>query len=325
MIRRDLLALLGGLLAGSAVSAGEASGGRFEPKAPVRLVVPNEPGGGMDIVARLLVSSLARLWSPYNVVVEYHPGAGTALGTQHVARSRPDGHTLGIIATPHVINPSIRPLAFDPEKDLTPVCRIGTADLLLSCAPAFEAASLAEAIARARAHPGKYNCATAGTGSAMHFTLEMLKQRAGLDLVHVPFKGAGPAFIEVAEGRIEFLVEPVFSSLPHVKAGRLKPLATTGRRRSRQLPQIPTLAESLPGFHAESFFGLVAPGGLDPSVAERIHRDVIAAMSAPEVASRIEAIGIAASPMGPTEFADFLSSEIRRWREVAKAAGLSAN
>ncbi|HVZ46694.1 MAG TPA: tripartite tricarboxylate transporter substrate-binding protein [Ramlibacter sp.] len=323
MFRRDFLSFLGGAACAPALAQGNvAQTGRFQPGAPVRLVVPNDPGGAMDIIARLLASALAPLWSPANVIVDYHPGAGTVLGTNFVAKSRPDGLTIGMIATPHVINPAIRSLPFDPERDFVPLTRIGTSDLLLSASPAFGADRLADALARVKANPGKYSCATAGAGSSMHFALEMLKQRAGLELLHVPFKGSGPAFIELAAGRIEFLVEPVFSSMPHVKAGRLVPLATSGRQRSRYLPQVPTLAETFPGLFVESFFGLVAPGGTDGTVAQHIAADVATALANPQVAERTDAIGIAVAPMPPAEFAAFLSSQTERWREVAKKAGM---
>jgi tripartite-type tricarboxylate transporter receptor subunit TctC len=323
MLRRDFLSLLAAAGWRPANAQGHVAAGHFRPGRNVRLIVPNEPGGAMDIIARLLASALAPLWKPASVIVDYRPGAGTVVGTDFVAKSHADGLTLGIIATPHVINPAIRKLPYDPEKDVVPVCRLGTSDLLLSCSPEMGVATLGEAIARVKSRPHTYSCATAGAGSSMHFALEMLKQRASIDLLHVPFKGSGPAFIEVASGRIDFLVEPVFSSMPHVKAGRLVPLATSGHERSRFLPQVPTLAETYPGLYAESFFGLVAPRGTDPAVADRIAADVATALGDPAVAARVHEIGIAVALMRPQEFAGFLSSETRRWSEVAKKAGMS--
>lgn len=289
----------------------------------VRLVVPNPPGGGTDLVARLLVAGLSRVWPDVQPVVDYRPGAGMSIGTAHVARAKPDGSTLGLIATPHVINPWLMKLPYDTERDLLPISRVGTSDLLLACSPQFGATELGDALSRVRANPGRFNCATGGQGSSMHLTLELLKQRAGLQLEHVPFKGAAPALVELISGRMEFMIEPVFSSLPYVRDGRMVPLATTGRSRSRHLPQVPALHEVFPGLIAQSFFGVIAPGGMEAELAAHIHAGLVASLSGETAQTQIATIGFDPAILGPQAFREFLAVELSRWREVARRANLA--
>ena len=312
-------------LAKAASPSGEPRLSKFNPTRPVKLIVPYEPGGGMDILARVIEAALSQLWAPASLMMEYRPGAGTIIGTQYVAKSKPDGYTLGMIASPYVINPAIQTLPYDPEKDFSPLMKLGTSDVLLSCAPNMAFADLESALSAVKKTPGKYNCATPGVGSVMHFALEVLKQRAGLDMVHVPFNNAGKFLTEVFAGRIEFSIGTAFSALPHVRAGRLIPLATTGRGRNAFFQQTPTLAEFFPGLYAESMFGVVAPAGIDPDIAERIYQDISAVMKLPSTVDAIQSKGIHTTLMGPSDFAAFLSAEIKRWRGVAKQAGFGVS
>lgn len=322
MDRRNVLTTLfsAAALAGWTSRLGAKPGGL--PVGPIRLIVPNPPGGGTDMVARLLVSELGKVWTAAQLHIDYRPGGGTSIGTAHVARARPDGGTLGIVATPHVINPWLTKLPYDTERDLSPISRIGTSDLLLACSPQFGTGDLGEALARIRANPGRFNCATAGQGSSMHMTLELLRQRAGLRLEHVPFKGAAPAFIELMTGRVEFLVEPVFSCLPYLRDGRLVPLATTGRARNRHLPQVPTLSETFPDLVAQSFFGLVGPAGLDREAIAGIHAGVVVALSGEAARAQIASIGFDLALLAPDAFREFVGAELARWGEVARRANL---
>ena len=295
---------------------------RFEPRSPVRLIVPNAPGGPMDIVARALVQQLSARWGTASVVVDYKPGAGTMLGTEYVARAQADGHVLGVVATPVVIVPAMRSLRFDPQKDLRYVARVGTTDLLLSGSPALGVDNWVDALHRVRAHPGRYTCATAGVGSSMHFALELLKQRAQVDLLHVPFNGSAPALVELAAGRVDFLMDPVISSLPHVKPQRLIPLATTGDRRSPFLNQVPCLAETFPGLVAQSFLGLAAPGATSMDQVQAIEEDVRWVLQSTAFQERLLSLGFEVAFMGSVEFSRFVAEEQVRWSRLAQQVGL---
>jgi tripartite-type tricarboxylate transporter receptor subunit TctC len=232
------------------------AGAQTFPSKPVTLIVPNAPGGAIDILARSLQQHLQTAWGQ-SVLVEYKPGAGTVVGTDFVAKAPADGHTLCLVATPHVINPAIRQMPFDTTKDLSGITILGISNVLLSATPSLPVSTLPELIDLVNKNPGKYAYASPGSGSSMHFAVELLKQRTGMDLLHVPFKGSGPAYPEVMSGRIALLIDPLFSSLPHLKAGRLKPIAVTASRRSPLAPDIATMAETLPGFNVQSMFGMV--------------------------------------------------------------------
>lgn len=298
---------------------------QFAPRQTVRLIVPNAPGGAMDILARALCMQLSTLWQPQAVVPDYKPGAGTLLGTEVLARSRPDGHVMGVVATPLVIQPALKSLRFHPEKDLTPLARMGTSDLLLSCSPSLPTEPLNKLLERVRSRPGHYTCATAGVGSAMHMTLEMLQQRAGLELRHVPFNGAGPAFVEVAAGRVDFLIEPVFSCLPHIAQNRLRPLASTGRQRHTLLNQVPCLNESIRDLVVQSFFGLAAPAGMSPALVLALQEDLWNVMNSSAWRERLQSQGIEHAPMRASAFADYLSEQLNFWNQLANERGLRSS
>lgn len=325
MKRRDLLINLA--IAPLTCQSADDSGHRpqFSPRQTVRLIVPNAPGGAMDILARALCMQLSTLWQPQAVVPDYKPGAGTLLGTEVLARSRPDGHVMGVVATPLVIQPALKSLRFHPEKDLTPLARMGTSDLLLSCSPSLPTESLHQMLERVRSRPGHFTCATAGVGSAMHMTLEMLQQRAGLELRHVPFNGAGPAFVEVAAGRVDFLIEPVFSCLPHIAQNRLRPLASTGRQRHTLLNQVPCLNESIRGLVVQSFFGLAAPAGMPPALALALQEDLWNVMNSSAWRERLQSQGIEHAPMRASAFADYLSDQLIFWNQLANERGLRSS
>jgi len=295
---------------------------QFVPQQTVRLIVPNAPGGAMDIIARALCHQLSMLWQNQSVIPDYKPGAGTLLGTELLARSRADGHVLGMVATPLVIQPALKPVRFHIEKDLTPLVRIGTSDLLLSCSPSMESASLNQIFERVRARPGQYSCATAGLGSAMHMTLELLQQRTGMDLIHVPFNGSGPAFVELAAGRVDFLIEPVFSCLPHIAQNRLRPLASTGRQRHALLSNVPCLHESIQGLVVQSFFGLAAPGGMSQPLVRALQEDLWTVMNQGAWRERLQSQGVEHAPLRSAAFAEYLSDQSSFWARLVKERGL---
>ena len=305
------------------LSAGAAAAQNF-PSKPVTLIVPNAPGGAIDILARSLQQHLQTAWGQ-TVLVEYKPGAGTVVGTDFVAKAPADGHTLCLVATPHVINPAIRQMPFDTTKDLSGITILGISNVLLSVTPSLPVSTLPELIDLVKKNPGKYAYASPGSGSSMHFAVELLKQRTGMDLLHVPFKGSGPAYPEVMSGRIALLIDPLFSSLPHLKAGRLKPIAVTASRRSPLAPDIATMAETLPGFNVQSMFGMVVASATPRPVVQKIYSDVVQVMRRPEVTARLNELGLEPNPIAPEQFDALIKSDIERWTQLVKTANLKVD
>lgn len=293
------------------------------PSKPVTIVVPNAPGGAIDILARLLEKNLSEAWKQ-PVVVQYKPGAGTVMGTDFVAKSPPDGHTIGMVITGHMINPSLRRnMPFDTLKDLSGVSLLATSPIVITATPRLAANNVKELIALAK--KDKLSYASPGSGSSMHLGAELLKSSAGIDILHTPYKGSGGAYPDVIAGRVDLLVDPLFSSLPHIKSGGLKPIAIMSAARSPIAPEIPTVAETLPGFTVDSVFGAVVPSGTPRDVVNRISADMNKVLQAPEVRQRMAAIGL--TPVGntPEQFDAYIRSEIPRWATVVKASGATAD
>ena len=286
--------------------------------------MPNAPGGAIDILARSLQQHLQTAWGQ-TVLVEYKPGAGTVVGTDFVAKAPADGHTLCLVATPHVINPAIRQMPFDTTRDLSGITILGISNVLLSATPSLPVSTLPELIDLVKKNPGKYAYASPGSGSSMHFAVELLKQRTGMDLLHVPFKGSGPAYPEVMSGRIALLIDPLFSSLPHLKAGRLKPIAVTASRRSPLAPDIATMAETLPGFNVQSMFGMVVASATPRPVVQKIYTDVVQVMRRPEVTARLAELGLEPNPIAPEQFDALIKTDIERWTQLVKTANLKVD
>lgn len=293
------------------------------PAKPVTLVVPNAPGGAIDILARLLEKHLSDTWKQ-PVIVQYKPGAGTVMGTDFVAKSPPDGHTIGMVITGHMINPSLRKnMPFDTLKDLAGVSLLASSPIVLTSTARLPANNMKDLIALAK--KDKLSYASPGSGSSMHLGTELLKTTAGIDILHTPYKGAGGAYPDVIAGRVDLLVDPLFSSLPHIKSGGLKPIAIMSAKRSPIAPEIPTVAETLPGFVVESVFGAVVPAGTPREVVNKISADMNKVLALPEVKQRMADIGL--TPVGntPEQFDAFIRSEIPRWAQVVKASGATAD
>jgi tripartite-type tricarboxylate transporter receptor subunit TctC len=295
------------------------------PSRPVILIVPNAPGGAIDILGRLLSDQLTKLWGQ-PVVVMYKPGANTVVGTDFVARAEPDGYTLGMVVTSHVINPSLRAtLPFDTLKDLTGVSLMATAQIVISATPSLPANNIAELIALAKKEPGKLSYASPGSGSSMHLSGELLKVTAAIDMLHVPYKGSGPAYPEVISGRVPLLIDPLFSSMPHIKAGKLKPLAVTGAERDPSAPNIPTVGETLPGFNVQSMFGLVAPAATPPEIVNKVSADIATVLQSPDFKKRLNDIGMVPVGNTPAQFNAYIKTEIAKWAKLVKTTGAIAD
>ncbi len=295
------------------------------PSKPVTIIVPNAPGGAIDILARLMEKQLTDIWKQ-PVVVVYKAGAGTVIGTDFVAKAPADGHTIGMVVTSHVINPSLRKtMPFDTLKDLAGVTMLATSPIVLTAANTLPVTNLKELIALAKSKPGKLSYASPGSGSSMHLGAELLKTTADIDMLHTPYKGAGGAYPDVIAGRVDLLVDPLFSSLPHIKSGMLKPIAIMSPKRSASATNLPTFAETLPGFSVESVFGVVVASGTPRDVISKISADMNKVVQSEETRKRMAEIGL--TPVGntPAEFDAFIKAEIPKWAKVVKASGATAD
>ena len=302
------------------------------PTKPVRIVVPFPPGGTTDILARALVPELQKsLGQPF--VVENKPGAGGNVGADNVAKSAPDGYSLlmGTVGT-HGINQSIYPkLSFDPIKDFAPITLVaGVPNVLVmnpAKAQALGIANVADLIRYAKANPGKLNMASSGNGTSIHLSGELFKTLTGTYMVHFPYRGSGPAVMDLLGGSMDLMFDNLPSSLPHIKAGKLKALAVTSAQRSAALPDLPTIAEAAPpgsklkDYEASSWFGLLAPAGTPPEIVNRIAQESARALNAPALKERLLAQGAIPSGMPPAEFAAFIGAETKKWGVVVKASG----
>jgi len=293
------------------------------PAKPIHFIVPYPAGGPLDTVARLLGQKVSEsVREP--VIVENRPGAGGNIGADQVAKSAPDGYTIlmGAVAT-HAINPTLyAKIPYDPVKDFAPVTQVASTPNVLVVNPSLPVANVKEFIAYAKAHPGALNFGSGSTGSAGHLAGELFKAMAGVQMVHVPYKGAGPAMQDLIGGRIQLMFDNLASSLAQMRAGKVKALAVTTAKRSSLAPELPTIAESgLPGFDISTWFGVFSPGGTPRDVVQRLHDELVKALADPAVRETMLKLG--AEPVGstPAEFAAYIRSEARKYAEVIKASG----
>jgi tripartite-type tricarboxylate transporter receptor subunit TctC len=292
------------------------------PSKPVKLVVPFAPGGPTDTVARLVAERLQAAWKQ-PVVTDYKPGAGTMVGTEFVARSAADGYTLGMAISAHMINPALQPrIPYDTLRDLAAVSQVAMAHFGLFAHPSLPVNSVPELIAYARKNPGKLSYATPGVGTGTHLAGEMLNAMAGLDMVHVPYKGSAPAQQDVIGGRVPLLFDVLFSSMPFVRDGRLKVLALSSPKRAAANPEIPLIAETVPGFSAMSIIGIIAPAGVPRELLDRISTDIGAAVRTPELNARMVALGMEPVGSSARDYDALIRQELEKWSGVVKRAGI---
>ncbi len=319
--RRQVLGAAAAALLGTPAVRAAAPAGW--PTKPVRLIVPNVPGGGIDILARLMQGELQKIWGQ-QILVDYKPGAGTMLGTDFVAKSAPDGYTLGMVVTSHVINPSLRSkMPYDTLKDLSGVGITAVSSMLLSVSPKVPVSSLKEFIEWAKARPGKISYATPGAGSSMHMSGELLKMQTGIDMLHVPYKGSGAAYGDVFDGRVEVLIDPTFASMVHVNSGRLKPLAVLSAKRDSSAPDIPAIGETIAGFNVQSVNGIVVPSATPRDLVQKISADFARALRSEELRARLLKVGLEPVGSTPTEFDTYVRTELKRWEAVVKKANIT--
>jgi tripartite-type tricarboxylate transporter receptor subunit TctC len=293
------------------------------PSKPVRIISPFAPGGGNDTLSRLIAGSLstpARLGQ--HVIVENRPGANTILGTEFVVKSPPDGYTLIVLPNAITINPHLyRKLPFDVTKDLAPVTQIGTSPLILVVHPSFPARTTKELLAVARARPNEITNGSSGSGSLGHLVGALMDITAGTKLVHVPYKGTALAVTELLGGQIVLSFASAITVMPHIRSGRLRAIAVTGPKRSPALPDIPAIAETVPGFSAELWYAMFAPANTPADVINRLNREVGEVLAQPDIRKKLSAQGVETQTGTPQEMAKLIASDIRKWEKVVKVTG----
>ncbi|MCX7892444.1 MAG: tripartite tricarboxylate transporter substrate binding protein [Burkholderiales bacterium] len=321
MMRRILAALA---LAAALVPS--AFGQAF-PSKPIRIICPFPPGGAVDIASRAIADALSKTLGQ-TVLVENRPGAGGNLGAEIAAKSPPDGYTLFMTTSGiQAINPFLyAKLNVDPNKDLVPVIALVSLNNVLVAHPSVKANSVPELVAMAKAQPGRITGASSGSGTSVHMSLEMFKHLTGTDILHIPYKGSAPAVADLLGGQVDIMFDNIPSSLPHIKAGKLKALATTGAKRSATLPDLPTVAEAgVPGYESGVWFGLAAPAGTPRDVIAKLNAETQKAARSPDFQKRMSDLGYDMIVGTPEQMADMIKVEIARWGPVVKASGAKAD
>ena len=297
--------------------------GQSYPSKPIRLICPFPPAGAVDIASRATAHELSRILGQA-VTVENKPGAGGNLGGAEVARAAPDGYTL-LMTTSGIqaINPALyAKMPFDPNKDLVPVAPLVSLNNVLVVHPSVPAKSVKDVIALAKKDPGKWTYASSGNGTSIHMSGAMFTQMTGTDLLHIPYKGSGPAVTDLLGGQVNMMFDNIPSSLPHIKSGKLHALATTGAKRDPALPDLPTLAEAgVPGYESGVWFGLVVPAGTPREIIDRLNAAAVQATKSPEFNKRMTELGYNIIPGTPEDMAKMLKAEVARWAPIVKASG----
>jgi tripartite-type tricarboxylate transporter receptor subunit TctC len=293
------------------------------PTKPVRLVIPFPPGGSNDIVGRLVATQLSERLGK-QVVVENRGGAGGVVGTEMVSKAAPDGYTLLLISLAHAVNPWLYKLNYDPIKSFTPVAMLGSGPNVLTVHPDLPVKSAKDLVALAKQKPGELQYASAGVGSFQHLGGELFKLVAGVEILHVPFKGGGPAMIDVMGGHTKILFSSLVQTTPHIRSGKLKALGVGGKKRSPVLPDVPSIADDVPGYEAVNWWGIIAPAGTPAAIVDKLSKEIGMALNSPEVQKQFETEGADIVQMSPAEFGKFIETEMPKWERVVKEGNIRA-
>ncbi|MGB6102847.1 MAG: tripartite tricarboxylate transporter substrate binding protein [Pusillimonas sp.] len=311
------------LLATAIVGASATAAAADYPSKPIRLIVPFSAGGTSDFLARTVAEKLGADLGT-TVVVDNRPGAGGNIGSNMVANANPDGYTLvlGTVGT-HAINQSVyKDMPFDAVQDFAPISLIAAVPNMLVANPSVQANSVQELIALAKDKPGEITFASSGNGSSIHLSGEMFKSLAGVDMLHVPYKGSGPAVIDLLGGQVDIMFDNMPSALPHVQAGKLKALAVTTGERSEAAPELPTIAEEgVKDYEATAWFGLLAPAGTPADIIDKLNAEIVKILDMPDVKKRLAEQGAKAVSNSPEEFASYIKAELKKWADVVKSSG----
>jgi tripartite-type tricarboxylate transporter receptor subunit TctC len=315
------LAAVAGILA---VLAAPAAAQEDYPNKPVRVIVPFAPAGLNDILARTVAAGLTERFGK-QFIVENKTGAGGIVGSELVAKSAPDGYTLLIVSIAHAVNPALYKLPYDPHKAFAPVAILASSPNALAVYPGLPAKNLKEFIALAKAEPGKIQYGSGGVGGSLHLGMELFKLVAKVDLLHVPFRGAGPAVIDVAGGHTKAIIATVTTLAPHIRNGKLRGIAISGKNRSAVLPDLPTFGEGgLAGYEAGNWIGIAAPAGTPDAIVQKLNAEIAKIQDGDEFKKRLEADGAEIVKMKPAEFNAYMNSEMEKWGRVVKEAGIKA-
>ena len=294
------------------------------PTKPVRIIVPFAPGGLNDLVGRMIAQHLTERFGR-QVIVENRTGAGGVVGTELVANSPKDGHTLLIVSIAHAVNPWLYKLNYDPSKSFAPIAPILSSQNALAVNLDMPVKSVKDLLALAKQQPGKIQYASGGVGGSLHLAMELFKITAGVDLLHVPFRGAGPAVIDVVGGHTKAINATISTLSPHIRGGKLRAIGVSGTKRSAVLPDVPTIEEGgVPGYDAGNWIGLAAPAGTPDAVVARLHKEISAMLALPDIQKQIASDGSEIMRMSPAEFATYMDNEMAKWGKVIKTAGITA-
>ena len=291
------------------------------PNRPVRFLVTYPPGGGNDLIARMIGLKLSeRLGQPF--LVENRSGAGGTIGTGAAAASAPDGYTIVLVSTPFAMSQALYAnLTWDPVKSLAPITLVGSSPNMLVVHPSVPAKSVAELLQLARAKPGHLNIGSLGSGTTQYLAGEVLKMMGKVDIVQIPYKGSAPAMQDLIAGQVQLMFNAMPSTLPHVKSGRLRALAITARERSPLAPDLPTVAETLPGYEITTWFGILAPAGTPAQIVNKLNHEIVAILQLPEIRTRLADMGVDVSGSTPDAFAAYIRTELVKWADIIKATG----
>ncbi|HEV7800612.1 MAG TPA: tripartite tricarboxylate transporter substrate binding protein [Burkholderiales bacterium] len=308
-------------LATAAISA--TAGAGTYPEKPIRLVVAAAPGGASELLARTIAPRMSAAWGQ-PVIVDHRPGAGGTIGTNVVAKARPDGHTLLIGSIGNlVIASGVYPnLPYDANRDFAPVTNLVNQPIVLVAHPSFEPNTVRELVAYARARPGQVVYASTGIGSAMHLGGELLQKNAGLQLVHVPYKGGGPAVVDLVGGHVPLLFVGLAPALPHIRSGKIKAIAAIGSHRAAVLPDTPTVGETLPGYKVDYWSGVLAPARTPPAIVSKLNGEIVRYVQTPGVRKRLEDAGFEVLATTPQQFAGTIREELVRWGGIVRSAAI---
>ena len=293
------------------------------PSKPIKIIAPVQPGGGVDLVARTIADRLGKALDQA-IVVENLSGGGGVVGSLATARAAPDGYTLmvGYVGT-HGTNPAVRKLPYDAIKDFTPIAMVGGTPNILVVPPSLPVSTLKEFVQYAKANPGKLSYGSSGPGTLTHLAMEQFKVAADIDMQHVPYRGIGPAITDILGGQTQALFPGLAAALPHIKAGKMKPLAITGTRRDPLVPNVPTFEESgYPGFDGVQWYGIVGPANMPAAIVKRLNEEINKLLASPDLRQRLSAEALEPMPMTPEQFGSYMREDIARWSRLAKARNI---
>ena len=318
---RSVLLAAAGILIALATSAAAQSD---YPNRPIRVIIPFPPGGSNDIVGRAIATQMGERLGK-QLIIDNRTGAGGVIGTEAASHAPADGYTILVISIAHSVNPWLYKLPYDPMKAFTPIGIMGTGTNVLTVHPSLPANSLKELLAMAKAKPGELSYASAGVGTFQHLGAELFRLEAKVNLLHVPFRGGGPALIDVLGGHNKIMFSSLVQAVPHIKTGRLRALGTGGKERVPALADIPTISEAgVPGYEALNWWGLLAPAGTPQPIIARLHKALEEAQATPEIQAQFEKEGAATRKMGSEEFGKFIESQMNQWQRVVKEGGITA-